>query len=206
MQRFLLALLCLAFLPAAWAGAADVSVPMHALQLGPHSYFVQGLPGAASSENQGFMSNGGFVVTADGVVVFDALATPPLAEKLLGVIRRVTQKPIKRVIVSHYHADRFYGSRAWIASLDKRLALDPKVLIPGHGEPSHAPRADLQFTREYLAFLREQMGRAARDLVPFDEAYEAVDWSKYRNLPAFEEPNRANAYNQYLRLEQEGGN
>lgn len=115
MQRFLLALLCLAFLPAAWAGAADVSAPMHALQLGPHSYFVQGLPGAASSENQGFMSNGGFVVTADGVVVFDALATPPLAEKLLGVIRRVTQKPIKRVIVSHYHADRFYGLQVFKA-------------------------------------------------------------------------------------------
>jgi hypothetical protein len=30
-----------------------------------------------------------------------------------------------------------------------------------------------------------------------------VDWSAYRDLPAFEEANRVNAYNQYLRLEQE---
>ena len=45
---------------------------------------------------------------------------------------------------------------------------------------------------------------AARDFVPFDEAYEKTDWSKYRSMPAFNESNRVNAYNQYLRLEQEG--
>ena len=312
MQRLLLALLFLVCAPVASADSLDVTVPMKAVKVGDHSYFVQGLPGAASSENQGFMSNAGFVVTHDGVVVFDALASPPLAEKLLGLIREVTRQPIKRVIVSHYHADHFYGlqvfkaqgaeiwahrlaegatrtedaalrlaqrkealfpwvdehtrlleadrfvegdldfelggvafalrhvgpahssedlammvktdrvlyagdlvfrgrvpfvgdadSRAWIAALDKLLALDPQVLVPGHGEPSRTPRADLEFTRDYLAFLREQMGRAARDLVSFDEAYEAVDWSKYRSMPAFEEANRVNAYNQYLRLERE---
>ncbi len=87
MHGFLLALLCLFSLPAAWANPDEVSVPMQAVKLGAHSYFVEGLPGAASSENQGFMSNAGFVVTADGVVVFDALASPPLAEKLVGLIR-----------------------------------------------------------------------------------------------------------------------
>jgi hypothetical protein len=80
------------------------------------------------------------------------------------------------------------------------------VLVPGHGEPSRTPRADLVFTRDYLKFLREQMGRAAHDLVPFEEAYKAVDWSKYRSMPAFDEANRVNAYNQYLRLEREEGN
>ncbi len=49
------------------------------------------------------------------------------------------------------------------------------------------------------------MGQAARNLVPFDDAYDAVNWSKYRAMPAFDEANRINAYNQYLRLEQEGG-
>jgi glyoxylase-like metal-dependent hydrolase (beta-lactamase superfamily II) len=314
MQGFLIALLCLFSLPAAWANPDEVSVPMQAVQLGPHSYYVEGLPGAASSENQGFMSNAGFVVTGDGVVVFDALASPPLAEKLLGLIRAITRQPVKRVIVSHYHADHYYGlqvfkaqgaeiwahraaegatrtegaaerlaqrkealfpwvddrtrlleadrflpgdtdfelggvhfalrhvgpahsdedlamlvkedgvlyagdlvfrgrvpfvgdadSRAWIAALDKLIALDPRVLVPGHGAPSTTPRADLVFTRDYLVFLRRQMGEAARKLVPFDEAYDAVDWSAYRNMPAFEEANRVNAYNQYLRLEQEGG-
>jgi glyoxylase-like metal-dependent hydrolase (beta-lactamase superfamily II) len=94
-------------------------------------------------------------------------------------------------------------SRSWIAALDKLIALEPKVLVPGHGAVSRDARADLVFTRDYLVFLREQMGRAVRDFVPFDDAYKQTDWSKYRAMPAFNEANRVNAYNQYLRLEQE---
>jgi glyoxylase-like metal-dependent hydrolase (beta-lactamase superfamily II) len=97
-------------------------------------------------------------------------------------------------------------SAAWIAALDKLIALSPRVLVPGHGEPSRTPRTDLAFTRDYLRFLRTHMGRAAHDLIPFEEAYEKTDWSKYRSLPAFDEANRANAFNQYLLLEKTGGN
>lgn len=312
MQRILLALFCLVFLPAASAGNEVASVPMALVKLGPHSYFVQGQSGAASSANEGFMSNAGFVVTRDGVIVFDALASPPLAQKLVGLIRTVTRQPIRRVIVSHYHADHFYGlqvfkalgaeiwahrlaegatrteeaalrlaqrrealfpwvdektqlleadhfvegdmdfemgglnfalrhvgpahssedlammvkqdgvlfagdlvfrgrvpfvgdadSGSWIAALDKLIVLKPRVLVPGHGAHSRNPSADLVFTRDYLTFLRTHMGQAARDLVPFEEAYARTDWSKYRAMPAFDEANRTNAYNQYLRLEQE---
>ncbi|HBU29773.1 MAG TPA: MBL fold metallo-hydrolase [Thiobacillus sp.] len=314
--RLLFSLL-LSLLSAAHAAQSpdiDVAtVPLKAVRLGAHSYFVQGLPGAASSENQGFMSNAGFVVTRDGVVVFDALASPPLAEKLVAEIRRITRQPIRVVIVSHYHADHFYGLQvfkklgaeiwahrlaegqtrtdeaalrleqrkealfpwvdentqlleadrfiqgdmdfeqggvqfalrhvgpahssedlammvkpdrvlyagdlvfrgrvpfvgdadgaAWIKALDKLIALNPKVLVPGHGASSRTPRADLVFTRDYLKFLRTHMGKAARELVPFDEAYENTDWSAYRDMPAFDEANRGNAYNQYLRLEAGG--
>lgn len=316
--RLLFSLLCLSLLPAAQASPqtqmAEVTVPMKAIKVGAHSYFVQGLPGAASSANQGFMSNAGFVVTRDGVVVFDALASPPLAKKMLGLIRQITKKPIKRVIVSHYHADHYYGlqvfkelgaeiwahragegttrsedaaerfaqrkealfpwvdettrlleadrylegdtdfemggihfalryvgpahskedmammvredgvlyagdlvflgripfvgdadSRAWIAALDRLIEMKPRILVPGHGGLTRTPKADLVFTRDYLQFLRTQLGKAARDLVPFEEAYRAIDWSRYRKIPAFNEANRANAYNQYLRLEAEGG-
>lgn len=312
MARMLTVLLFLWLPSFGWASEFEATVPMKAVRLGTHSYFVQGLSGAASSENQGFMSNAGFVVTRDGVVVFDALASPPLAKKLIALIRKTTKQPIRRVIVSHYHADHFYGlqefkalgaeiwahrlaegqtrteeaasrleqrkealfpwvnektrllepdhfvegdsefvmggvtfvlrhvgpahsaedlallvkedgvlyagdlvfrgrvpfvgdadSRAWIAALDKLIALKPKVLVPGHGAPSRDPRADLVFTRDYLVFLREAMGKAVADFVPFDEAYRNTDWSKYRTMPAFNEANRVNAYNQYLRLEQE---
>src|SRR5262249_49802918 len=71
--------------------------------------YVQGHPGVASAENEGFNSNAGFVVTDDGVVVVDALGTPALGNALLKAIRKVTDKPVKRVIVTHYHADHFYG-------------------------------------------------------------------------------------------------
>ena len=72
-------------------------------------YYLQGKPGIASAENEGFNSNAGFVVTDDGVVVVDALGTPALGEALVKAIRSVTSKPIRRVVVTHYHADHFYG-------------------------------------------------------------------------------------------------
>ncbi len=82
-------------------------------QVAPRTWFFQGESGMASTQNKGFMSNAGFVVTADGVVVFDALGTPALGRAMLAAIRKITPQPVKRVIVSHYHADHFYGLAAF---------------------------------------------------------------------------------------------
>ncbi len=305
--------LCLAA-PLALLAATDtrVSVKVIPVKVGKHSYYIQGLPGAASSANEGFMSNAGFVVTGEGVVVFDALGTPPLAREMLRQIRKITPAPIKRVIVSHYHADHVYGlqvfkeagaeiwahelgkeyfasdemerrlaqrreelfpfvdehtrvlqpdrwltgdedfrlggvdfavryvgpahapedlalyvkqdgvlyagdlvfkgrvpfvgdadSKAWLAALDRLLAFNPKILVPGHGEVSRKPRADMMLTRDYLRYLRETMGAAVANFVPFDEAYAKTDWRRFEKLPAFSEANRLNAYNTYILLEKE---
>ncbi len=86
---------------------ADVTITP--IKVSTHCYYVQGEAGAASSANEGYMSNAGFVVTDAGVVVFDSLGTPVLAHKLVAAIKTVTSLPIKRVIVSHYHADHIYG-------------------------------------------------------------------------------------------------
>jgi len=91
--------------------AATVEMPVH--QVGPHSYYVAGALADSSANNQGFMSNAGFVVTREGVVVFDALGSPALAERLLAIIARYTDQPVRRVIISHYHADHFYGIPAF---------------------------------------------------------------------------------------------
>jgi glyoxylase-like metal-dependent hydrolase (beta-lactamase superfamily II) len=294
------------------ADEAPVTVKMEPQRLGRHAWYVQGLPGAASAANQGFMSNAGFVVTPAGVVVFDALGTPPLAQALVRQIRRITAAPIRYVIVSHYHADHIYGlqvfkalgaeiwaheaarqylnspelqarlaqrreelfpwvdentrvvppdrylgeetefelggvhfslrhvgpahapddlalfvhedrvlfagdlvfkgripfvgdadSRSWLRSLEKLLAFNARVLVPGHGAASRHPRADLTLTRDYLTFLRRAMGQAVADMVPFEETYARTDWSRWRRLPAFNEANRINAYNTYLLMEKE---
>jgi glyoxylase-like metal-dependent hydrolase (beta-lactamase superfamily II) len=79
------------------------------IQLSPSAWYVRGDTGLPSTANRGFTSNAGFVVTPEGVVVFDALGTPKLGEELLAAIRAKTAAPIRRVIVSHYHADHFYG-------------------------------------------------------------------------------------------------
>jgi len=95
-------------------------------------------------------------------------------------------------------------SRRWIAALDDLLKIGAKVIVPGHGPLSQDARTDLQFTRDYLAYLRASMGQAAQNMTPFDEAYAATDWSAYAHLPLFGAANRMNAYNTYLLLESEG--
>ncbi len=92
-------------------------------------------------------------------------------------------------------------SRNWILSLDKLLAFDARVIVPGHGPVSTEARKDMQLTRDYLAYLRKTMGQAARDMTPFDEAYKATDWSAFEHLPLFAAANRMNAYNTYLLME-----
>jgi glyoxylase-like metal-dependent hydrolase (beta-lactamase superfamily II) len=84
-------------------------VPVVAEAVTPRVHYVVGQSGAASAKNQGFMSNAGFVVTDDGVVVFDALGTPALARQLIRRIEEKTSAPIRRVVVSHFHPDHFYG-------------------------------------------------------------------------------------------------
>ncbi|MDN5937325.1 MAG: MBL fold metallo-hydrolase [Salinisphaera sp.] len=81
----------------------------------PHSdvYYVLGQPAVPSAKNAGFTSNAGFVITGEGVVVYDALGTPSLGFRLLQSIRAVTDQPIRFVIAGHYHADHIYGLQAF---------------------------------------------------------------------------------------------
>ena len=57
--------------------------------------------------------NSGVIVGDDGVMVVDARATPVLARELIERIRAVTDKPIKYVLLSHYHAVRVLGASAY---------------------------------------------------------------------------------------------
>lgn len=96
------------------ASAESAALPVLVPQkVAPDVYLIQGKAGVASQENRGFNSNAGFVVTRDGVVVIDALGTPMLGEAMLAAIGKITDKPIRKVIVTHYHADHFYGLQAF---------------------------------------------------------------------------------------------
>lgn len=98
-----------AALALATACASTPTAALKAERVGDHSWYFHGGSGVASHANRGYTSNAGFVVTGDGVVVVDALGTPALAREMLAAIRAVTDQPIRRVIVTHYHADHVYG-------------------------------------------------------------------------------------------------
>jgi glyoxylase-like metal-dependent hydrolase (beta-lactamase superfamily II) len=93
---------------AADATPASPPVQMELRRLSEHVWLAQGAAGAAT-DNAGFISNAGVVVTDDGVVLFDSLGTPALARLLLERVRAITDRPIVKVVVSHYHADHIYG-------------------------------------------------------------------------------------------------
>jgi len=86
---------------------------LKAEQVAEHVWFVQGAAAMGSPANRNFISNAGFVVTDDGVLVVDALGSPALAVELLAEIRRVTPQPVRFVVVTHYHADHIYGLQAF---------------------------------------------------------------------------------------------
>lgn len=293
-----------------WANVPyePTDVEMNLIEVAPNTYYVQGVAGEAT-DNQGFMSNAGVVVTEQGVVVVDALGTPSLGHLLLTKIRAVTDKPVVKVVVTHYHADHIYGLQVfkdqgaeiiaplgvkdylaspaaegrlkqrrealfpwvdenarlvepdvyvaqkmrfqlggldfeitplgsthsegdlmlnvvqsgvtfagdlifegripfvagakpkyWIESLTNMDTTRLKAIVPGHGPVSTKPATAVSFTLEYLLFLQKHMGEAVENLVPFDEAYAAMDWSLYENMPAAK-ANRFNAYYVYLDME-----
>jgi glyoxylase-like metal-dependent hydrolase (beta-lactamase superfamily II) len=110
---------CLAGM-ATFAGAAGPAV--RAEPVAPGVWFVQGEAAMGSSANRNFVSNAGIVATGDGVVVVDALGSPELGEELVAEIRRVTDEPIRWVVVTHYHADHVYGLQALQAAGARVLA------------------------------------------------------------------------------------
>ncbi len=286
-------------------------VEMTLRKVSEHVYYVQGAAGTAI-ENEGFISNAGVVITGKGVVIIDALGTPSLAAMLLQRIRKVTDQPIVKVILTHYHADHIYGLQVFkelgaeiiapAGALDylnkpnaearleeRRFSLDPWVneqtylvapdvyakenmrfdlgdvrfqlvpvgaahsdgdmtihvepdrvlfsgdiifegrvpylgdadtkrwletlkrmetqglvaLIPGHGPAARNPDQAIRATRHYLERIREVMGKAVEEMIPFEEAYESADWSEFEKLPAFKAAHRRNAYQVYLSMEAE---
>ena len=129
--------MCLRFVPIAWRRSAAVAGLCLATalcvaaeppsQLQPQKvtegvWFVQGEAALGSVANRNFISNAGFVITNDGVVVIDALGSPTLGKELIEAIRRLTTQPIRYVIVTHYHADHVYGLQVFKAIGAKILA------------------------------------------------------------------------------------
>jgi glyoxylase-like metal-dependent hydrolase (beta-lactamase superfamily II) len=57
--------------------------------------------------------NTGIIVGDDAVLVADTQATPAMAQDVIRRIRDVTDKPIKYVVLTHYHAVRVLGASAY---------------------------------------------------------------------------------------------
>jgi glyoxylase-like metal-dependent hydrolase (beta-lactamase superfamily II) len=61
-------------------------------------------------------SNSAFLVTDDGVLVVDTRQHPRDGQDLLNRIRRLTDKPIRWVVNTHFHGDHTYGNSVFKAA------------------------------------------------------------------------------------------
>lgn len=116
LPRCLVLVLLLAGLLPGPSLAAEPPGRLQAHQVAENVWMAEGEAALGSKANRNFISNAGFVVTEEGVLVVDALGSPALAEDLIREIRRVTTQPIRYLVVTHYHADHIYGLQAFKAA------------------------------------------------------------------------------------------
>ena len=80
---------------------AEKKISFEELGPGLYGYTAEGDP------------NSGVVIGSSSVLVVDAQATPQMAEDVIARIRAITDKPIRHVVLSHYHAVRVLGASAY---------------------------------------------------------------------------------------------
>lgn len=89
---------------------------------------------------------------------------------------------------------------AWIESFDVMAALEPEVVIPGHGRPTDI--ATLRYyTQGYLEYLRDEIQTILDDYGDLTDAY-AIDQSAYAHLDTFDELARKNAGRLFRQMEE----
>lgn len=86
--------------------ARDSAPPFVARRIADGVYVVPGDTGRGSEGRP----NAGFIVTREGVVVVDALASPRQGEALLQTIRSVTKQPVRWLVLTHHHPDHHFGA------------------------------------------------------------------------------------------------
>lgn len=157
---------------AADAPYAPLPQPLRIEQVpGKPIYYSIGHPGVPDQANEGNTSNAGFVVTADGVLVFDALGTPSLGWALLQAIRKVTAEPVRYVAVSHYHADHIYGLQAFKDHTHAVIIAQERAAEYKEDDETSGERADqrLDQRREALAPWVDQKTRVVPPDITFKE-------------------------------------
>lgn len=95
------------------------------LLLGHHAYANEGLTKISdnvysyvdvrgASPQNGFGANAGIIIGKEGVVVVDTLISAKKAKGYIVDIRKITDKPIKYVVNTHYHLDHTLGNSEFV--------------------------------------------------------------------------------------------
>jgi glyoxylase-like metal-dependent hydrolase (beta-lactamase superfamily II) len=92
--------------------------------------------------------------------------------------------------------------KRWLASFDALAALQPALIVPGHGAPTALAKAQKE-TRDYLARLHAHMKRAVDAGDDMQTAIKSLDDKDFAYLPVYPELRGQNANRTYLEVEAE---
>lgn len=107
--RFLLGGLVVLLSTQAWA----LDYNLKPQKIAPDTYLLQGKMQDFSRKNGGNIVNTAFIVTSEGVVVFDSGPSRRYGEAMRAAIAQVTDKPVLHLFNSHQHPDHFLGNQAF---------------------------------------------------------------------------------------------
>jgi len=91
------------------------------------------------------------------------------------------------------------NAAAWIETWDKIEALEPEIIIPGHGEPTDLATIT-KFTKDYLVYMRGEVEKVLDDDGGLYEAYN-IDQSMFRDRGTFKELHKQNAERIFKQME-----
>jgi glyoxylase-like metal-dependent hydrolase (beta-lactamase superfamily II) len=105
---------CVALLVAACASFGTAGLPPgDAIEVAPGVYMLRGAGGEVSPQNLGRVGNAGFIVGDDGVLAIDTGTSYRHGVALLAAIARVTDKPVRRVVLTHTRQEFLFGATAF---------------------------------------------------------------------------------------------
>ncbi len=103
--------LWLFFVPTAYA--AKLAYNLEPQNIAQNTWVLQGKSEDFSKKNGGNIVNTAFIVTEEGVVVFDTGPSRRYGEAMRKAIAAITDKPVILVLNSHHHPDHFLGNQAF---------------------------------------------------------------------------------------------
>jgi glyoxylase-like metal-dependent hydrolase (beta-lactamase superfamily II) len=166
---------------ASTADLADKTITFDAIGPDLYAFTAEGDP------------NSGVIVGDDGVMVVDAQATPVMARQVIDRVAKITDQPIKYVLLTHYHAVRVLGASAFAGAeilasdvtrelivergkqdMDSEIGRFPRLFravesIPGLTWPSISfpDQMSVWLGRREVRIMRIGRGHTAGDVVAF---------------------------------------
>lgn len=161
MRRALFIVLILAALSAGCSRAKGPPIQgdFPVTRLSGQVYVIHGPNERPTTQNQGFMNNPGFVLTAKGVVVIDPGSSVQVGEMVLKKIATVTKDPVIAVFNTHIHGDHWLGN-------DAIRSAYPQAVIYAHPNMRAKAAGEGETWLKLMSALTDDATKGTRALAP----------------------------------------